>query len=63
LTWPEVLSLWRKGLEGLVQEFCSGHCPVRPTRPDYCSFCDLSPLCRLAEQRRRLKGSGPCGLD
>jgi ATP-dependent helicase/nuclease subunit B len=45
-----MLQAWRTALLDLGQQFLRGEAQVNPKQyPKTCEFCDLSPLCRIAE--------------
>jgi ATP-dependent helicase/nuclease subunit B len=45
-----MLESWRNALLDLGQQFLRGEAQVNPKQyPKTCEFCDLSPLCRIAE--------------
>jgi hypothetical protein len=45
-----MLQSWRSTLLDLGQQFLRGEAQVNPKQyPKTCEFCDLSPLCRIAE--------------
>ena len=49
-TWPALLAAWRITLQELATAFRSGTATVDPKkRPQTCSRCDLSTLCRVGE--------------
>ena len=48
--WPALQDYWNKSIHALVEEFESGLVAVAPTRGrTTCQYCDLAPLCRVAE--------------
>ncbi|MEX0962586.1 MAG: PD-(D/E)XK nuclease family protein [Pseudohongiellaceae bacterium] len=48
--WVELQAHWNKIIYGLVEEFESGLLAVAPTRGyATCQYCDLGPLCRVAQ--------------
>jgi probable DNA repair protein len=52
-SWNELLSGWRRELEGLGREFASGEARVDPKdrrRLATCVYCDVKPLCRIYER-------------
>jgi len=50
--WPELQSRWNEIIVGLVAEFEAGLLAVAPTRGyTTCQYCDLGPLCRIAESK------------
>jgi probable DNA repair protein len=52
---PVTVDRWRAVLNGLMEEFLSGHAPVDPIDGDRtCSstYCRLAPLCRIGELQR-----------
>lgn len=52
--WPELQSQWNEIIFGLVGEFEAGLLAVAPTRGHTtCQYCDLAPLCRIAEMDRQ----------
>ena len=57
---PGTVDRWRGVLNGLMEEFLSGHAPVDPVKGDRTcsnSYCRLAPLCRIGELQR-LAGAG-----
>lgn len=52
--WPELQSRWNEIIVGLIAEFEAGLLAVAPTRGyTTCQYCDLGPLCRIAESETR----------
>jgi probable DNA repair protein len=52
-SWDELLSGWRRELEGLGREFASGEARVDPKdkrKLSTCLYCDVKPLCRIYER-------------
>jgi len=52
-SWDELLSGWRRELEGLGREFASGEARVDPKdkrKLATCLYCDVKPLCRIYER-------------
>lgn len=48
--WPALQANWNKIIHSLVEEFESGLVSVAPTRGNAtCQYCELGPLCRIAE--------------
>lgn len=48
--WPALQDYWNRSIHTLVEEFESGLIAVAPTRgTTTCQYCDLGPLCRIAE--------------
>lgn len=48
--WPTLQAYWNKSIHALAEEFESGLVAVAPTRGYVtCQYCDLGPLCRIAE--------------
>ena len=48
--WPQLLGYWQQQLEGLAESFVAGEAAVDPVDiVTACRFCDLRPLCRIAE--------------
>lgn len=50
--WSSLLNGWQGQLEALAADYASGQAQVRPANPGVCQFCDLSALCRIADQNR-----------
>ena len=51
--WPALQNYWNKSIHKLVEEFESGLVAVAPTRgATTCQYCDLGPLCRIAESEQ-----------
>lgn len=50
--WDEQLAEWRNNLERLATEFRQGQAQVAPLNENTCTYCHLSPLCRIKEQNR-----------
>jgi ATP-dependent helicase/nuclease subunit B len=48
-----ILQNWRRILEGLAEEYLSGHAEVSPKTSATCVLCDLSSVCRIAERNGR----------
>jgi probable DNA repair protein len=49
--WEDLLAAWRRELERLAAEFASGRAPVDPKDPPRtCEYCEIGPLCRIAER-------------
>jgi hypothetical protein len=46
-SWSEVLMQWRSAIEGLADEYASGHAANLVARPDDLRFCDALPFLRL----------------
>ena len=54
--WDRVVEQWREVLEKLAQEFMAGTAEVSPKKfPATCQYCELAQLCRIKEQRVRIK--------
>jgi len=48
--WPALQDYWNKSIHALAEEFESGLIAVAPTRgTTTCQYCELGPLCRIAE--------------
>lgn len=47
--WPALQDYWNKSIHALAEEFESGLIAVAPTRGTTCQYCELGPLCRIAE--------------
>lgn len=48
--WPALQDYWNRSIHSLVEEFESGLVAVAPTRGYVtCQYCELGPLCRIAE--------------
>jgi len=48
--WEALQGYWNRSIHALVDEFESGLVAVAPTRKHLtCQYCDLAPLCRIAE--------------
>jgi len=47
--WPALQNYWNKSIHALAEEFESGLIAVAPTRGTTCQYCELGPLCRIAE--------------
>ncbi len=48
--WTQLQKYWNKTIYALVEEFESGLIAIAPTRGyTTCQYCDLGPLCRIAE--------------
>lgn len=53
--WPALQDYWNRSIHALVEEFESGLVAVAPTRGTVtCQYCDLGPLCRIAEEDQGL---------
>lgn len=51
--WPALQEYWNAAIYGLAQEFEDGLLAIAPTRSHTtCQYCDLAPLCRIAETDR-----------
>ena len=47
--WPALQDYWNKSIHALAEEFESGLIAVAPSRGTTCQYCELGPLCRIAE--------------
>ncbi|MBL4572134.1 MAG: PD-(D/E)XK nuclease family protein, partial [Gammaproteobacteria bacterium] len=47
--WPALQDNWNKSIHALADEFESGLIAVAPRRGTTCQYCELGPLCRIAE--------------
>ena len=47
--WPALQDYWNKSVHALAEEFESGLIAVAPSRGTTCQYCELGPLCRIAE--------------
>lgn len=49
--WAALVAAWRDAVEALAEEFVNGRADVHPMRgAASCRYCDLAPLCRIAER-------------
>ncbi|MGD9888987.1 MAG: PD-(D/E)XK nuclease family protein [Halothiobacillaceae bacterium] len=48
--WSEVLAEYRRVLEALAEDFRTGRAEVNPRKPNVCTYCPLTMLCRIHEQ-------------
>ncbi|MDB6062354.1 MAG: hypothetical protein JWM78_2457 [Verrucomicrobiaceae bacterium] len=55
--WPALKQQWRETLENLAHEFIHGAARVDPKKPQVCTYCDLSSVCRIAHQQRAEEGA------
>jgi probable DNA repair protein len=50
ISWADVLSDWRATMESLGEAFRKGEASVDPKKyPGTCTYCELTPLCRIYE--------------
>jgi ATP-dependent helicase/nuclease subunit B len=47
--WSALQDYWNKSIHALAEEFESGLIAVAPTHGTTCQYCELGPLCRIAE--------------
>jgi ATP-dependent helicase/nuclease subunit B len=50
--WNLQLREWSETVHKLAREFEAGHAAVNP-RKDACTYCDIKPICRIAENRKQ----------
>ena len=47
--WSALQDHWNRSIHALAEEFESGLIAVAPTHSTTCQYCELGPLCRIAE--------------
>lgn len=55
-TWQQIENLWRESIATLLKEFKDGVAKVNPAI-GACRYCHLQPLCRINDERIRVKSS------
>lgn len=50
--WDQAVATWTDALLGLVRAFQAGDARVMPKGDDSCRYCEVYPLCRIAEHRQ-----------
>jgi ATP-dependent helicase/nuclease subunit B len=63
-TWHALLQHWREVFQNLAEDFSQGRAATNPKQAALtCRYCDLAPLCRIAERRGGVNPSGDSSSD